>query len=114
MTDALLPCPFCGGKAERIDIDDGDNAGGSCVHCTQCDASSNVEFEFKENFVSNWNRRVGNDALAEQDDFILKFTDISHSGDWACAQCKPYSDMIKEGFVCGYHRAESRRKPIEQ
>lgn len=54
----LLPCPFCGGEAERIDIEDGENAGGSCVHCTQCDACSNVEFEFKENFVSNWNRRV--------------------------------------------------------
>lgn len=54
----LLPCPFCGGKAERIDIEDGDNAGGSCVICTACNASGNVEFGFKENFVSNWNRRA--------------------------------------------------------
>lgn len=56
MTD-LLGCPFCGGRAERIDIDDGENAGGSCISCTVCQASSNIEFEFKENFVSNWNRR---------------------------------------------------------
>ena len=55
---ALKNCPFCGGKAERVDIEDGDNAGGSFVHCTKCDASSNVEFEFKENFISNWNRRT--------------------------------------------------------
>ena len=54
----LLPCPFCGGKAERIDIEDGDNAGGSCVICTACNASGNVEFGFKENFMSNWNRRA--------------------------------------------------------
>jgi len=54
----LLPCPFCGGEAERIDIEDGDNAGGSCIHCTRCDACSNVEFEFKEHFISNWNRRA--------------------------------------------------------
>ncbi len=54
----LLPCPFCGGKAERIDIEDGDNVGGSCVTCTTCNASGNVEFGFKENFVSNWNRRA--------------------------------------------------------
>lgn len=58
----LLPCPFCGGDAERIDIEDGENAGGSCISCTVCQASSNIEFEFKENFVSNWNRRSPEDA----------------------------------------------------
>ena len=53
-------CPFCGGKAERVDLDAGENAGGSCVCCTQCMASSNVEFGFKENFIDNWNRRAVN------------------------------------------------------
>lgn len=57
-TNELLPCPFCGGPAEIVHIDDGENAGGSCVCCTSCLASGNVEFEFKENFVSNWNRRA--------------------------------------------------------
>lgn len=56
--ETLLPCPFCGGEAERIDIEDGNNAGGSFICCTVCQASGNVEFEFKENFVSNWNRRA--------------------------------------------------------
>lgn len=55
--ESLEPCPFCGGEAEIIEIDEGENKGGSCVSCTVCQASSNVEFEFKENFVSNWNRR---------------------------------------------------------
>ncbi len=57
-SENLKPCPFCGGEAERVDIEDGENAGGSFVHCTVCDASGNIEFEFKENFISNWNRRV--------------------------------------------------------
>jgi Lar family restriction alleviation protein len=54
----LKPCPFCGAKAEIVNIDEGENVGGSCVCCTRCFASSNVEFGFKENFVSNWNNRV--------------------------------------------------------
>ena len=59
MTDReLLDCPFCGGAAEIVNIESGENVGGSCVCCTVCQASSNVEFGFKENFVSNWNRRA--------------------------------------------------------
>lgn len=54
----LKPCPFCGGPAEIVHIDEGENEGGSCVCCTRCFASSNVEFGFKENFLSNWNRRA--------------------------------------------------------
>ena len=67
MSDELKPCPFCGGLAEIVDIDEGENAGGSCVCCTTCLASSKVEFGFKENFISNWNRRVqtlATDAVA--------------------------------------------------
>ncbi len=61
--EELLPCPFCGADAEQIDIEEGENAGGSCIACTRCMASSNVEFEFKENFVSNWNSRVDSDRI---------------------------------------------------
>ena len=56
--EGLKPCPFCGAPAEIVHIDGGELAGGSCVTCTRCLACSNVEFEFKENFVSNWNRRA--------------------------------------------------------
>lgn len=59
----LKPCPFCGGDAEIVHINDGENEGGSCVSCSRCLASSNVEFEFKENFVSNWNRRTEVDLI---------------------------------------------------
>ncbi|MBH1555834.1 hypothetical protein I5U56_06570 [Stenotrophomonas maltophilia] len=60
----LLPCPFCGAPAERIDfgIGSGENEGGSCIACTVCQHSGPIEFGYKENFVSNWNRR----ALAAQ------------------------------------------------
>lgn len=57
MCDALKSCPFCGGPAEIIHVDEGENAGGSCVSCTRCLASSNIDFGRKENFISNWNRR---------------------------------------------------------
>ena len=56
--EGVLPCPFCGGPAEIVEIDKGENAGGSFVRCTRCFASGNVEFGFKENFISNWNHRV--------------------------------------------------------
>ncbi|WP_288951560.1 Lar family restriction alleviation protein [uncultured Paracoccus sp.] len=59
----LLPCPFCGGKAEIIEIDEGENAGGSCVCCIRCMASGTIEFGRKENFVSNWNTRTPHPAL---------------------------------------------------
>lgn len=71
--DALLPCPFCGGEAQIINIGEGENAGGSCVECAACHASSNVEFEFKENFVSNWNTRalpVGG-GVEEANEFLV-------------------------------------------
>lgn len=66
MTDKLKSCPFCGGKAIVINIEEGENQGGSCVCCEVCQASSNVEFGFKENFVDNWNKRspVATSAVA--------------------------------------------------
>ncbi|WP_382513075.1 hypothetical protein, partial [Streptomyces sp. NPDC057020] len=56
----LLPCPFCGAPAERIDfgIGSGENEGGSCIACTVCQHSGPIEFGYKENFISNWNRRA--------------------------------------------------------
>ena len=64
----LKPCPFCGGEAERIDFGPGDaeNAGGSCIACKRCQSSGPVEFGYKENFISNWNRRALEQALTQQ------------------------------------------------
>jgi len=63
-TTELKPCPFCGGEAERVDLYEGENQGASFICCTQCNASGNLEFGFKENFVSNWNRRAVNSLPA--------------------------------------------------
>lgn len=39
----------------------------------------------------------------------------NHSGDWACAQCHPNSDILVPGFVCAFHQAEviARRPPTD-
>lgn len=57
----LLPCPFCGGRAEQITIGDWEpsNEGGDAIVCRDCDASTRVEFGRKENLKSAWNRRDG-------------------------------------------------------
>ena len=66
LVEALEPCPFCGGEAERFTInEEGDNFGGDVICCKRCGASSHVEFGRKENLVSCWNRRA---ALSRSDD----------------------------------------------
>ena len=58
----LLPYPFCGGEAERVDVpaeaDYDDGAGGSFIQCRRCVASTGLHYEFKENLVSSWNDRA--------------------------------------------------------
>lgn len=57
--NGLLPCPFCGGKAQQLTIeqDNDPHFGGDVITCTECGASSHVEFGFKENLKSAWNSR---------------------------------------------------------
>lgn len=63
MYEDLKPCPFCGGEAERITLEDRENFGGDVITCTKCQASSHVEFGRKENLVNSWNRREAITAL---------------------------------------------------
>lgn len=70
--DALKACPFCGGDAERLDFEtvgsalgEDPNAGGACIQCKQCGASSPVHFDRKENLDDSWNRRIGETAAKE-------------------------------------------------
>lgn len=60
MNEELLPCPFCGGKAELVQ-----NAGYDCpryiVICTGCDAQIGVSddpFIAPEHAIAAWNRRT--------------------------------------------------------
>ncbi|QJD58157.1 restriction alleviation protein, Lar family [Pseudomonas sp. gcc21] len=55
--EELKPCPFCGGEAKRITLDDEANFDGDAIVCTSCDACSRVVFGEKEGLVDAWNRR---------------------------------------------------------
>lgn len=50
---------------------------------------------------------------------VLRNLFVNHSkpasnGDWACAECRPQSDMIRKGFRCAYHEASALlRTPLE-
>jgi Lar family restriction alleviation protein len=80
MTD-LLPCPFCGGTAERIEIEEhGDNFGGTCIGCQRCGASGPVHFDRKENLVSSWNDRTPLHSRAARDVLDERARQIDEEG----------------------------------
>jgi Lar family restriction alleviation protein len=58
MSELLEPCPFCGGEAEELYLEDEDNFGGSVISCKKCGASSPVHFDRKTNLHSSWNDRA--------------------------------------------------------
>ena len=68
---ALLSCPFCGGRAERIDLDDDEtdpNYGGSFIHCPACLASSKLIFGEKVGLEEAWNKRFASSAKGDADE----------------------------------------------
>lgn len=78
----LLPCPFCGGEAKRITLSETDgpeNAGGDVICCIRCDASSHVEFGYKENLVHRWNTRIANQSAPTSE--VREFTKAVLHGD---------------------------------
>ena len=76
----LKNCPFCDGPAKIENVDHGPNKGGSYVYCTQCLASSNLEFGFKANFVSNWNRRVDKSKELERLIDAIQYVLLNRNG----------------------------------
>lgn len=76
VTQALSPCPFCGGEADRYTIgpEEPNNAGGDVIVCTRCSASSHVEFGRKENLVSRWNSRLATEAASAERVRVLEET----------------------------------------
>ena len=66
----LNPCPFCGGKASIIEVEEPSNLGGYVVQCADCEASTRVWFPIKDDvtriLTEAWNRRWAspkNDAV---------------------------------------------------
>lgn len=103
--EMLKPCPFCGGTASRQDLTDDDNAGGSCITCDSCGASSPVHFDRKENLYDSWNRRSSSsreEVLREALEKIRDHwaTDYNH----AKAETEMYRGAYGTGVVDG-HRA---------
>ncbi|NUH55867.1 restriction alleviation protein, Lar family [Citrobacter portucalensis] len=117
--NGLMPCPFCGGKARQLTIeqDNDPHFGGDVITCTECGASSHVEFGFKENLKSAWNSRAamlqaGNspviqdgwvacsERMPENDDMVnivIKHVDGSHyvfTGQWWGSYWNTDSDCI--------------------
>ncbi|MDR5006637.1 Lar family restriction alleviation protein [Citrobacter sedlakii] len=85
-----MPCPFCGGKAHQLTIeqDDDPHFGGDVITCTECGASSHVEFGFKENLKSAWNSRAamlhGAGPVSNSDELPLDYLQGQKDGlEWA-------------------------------
>jgi Lar family restriction alleviation protein len=57
----LKPCPFCGGKAEKVEVTEPSNVGGYVVQCRDCEASTRVWFPIKDSvdhiLAEAWNKR---------------------------------------------------------
>ena len=86
---ALLPCPFCGGEAKQRTLteDEFGNEGADVIECSQCCASSHIEFGRKENLVSAWNTRALVPTLvAECDDLRAQLADARENARWAYVQ----------------------------
>ena len=55
MTDALKPCPFCGGLAKASSASGAESV--SQVQCNRCGAATNC-FMYRSEAIAAWNRRA--------------------------------------------------------
>lgn len=77
MSDKLLPCPFCGGKASFDSVpipaneeDATPNSGGHFIECEKCNASTALVFPLKDDvtqeLMQRWNDRTGGNIEADR------------------------------------------------
>lgn len=93
--EELKPCPFCGGEAKRFTIgnDEPNNAGGDCIGCGQCGASSHVEFGREENLVSCWNTRPESESVTVIREALEKVVAIEHNDEMDAEQS--WQEMVR-------------------
>lgn len=81
MSEPLKSCPFCGGEAARLDLEDGDCVGGSVIVCTRCQASTAAHFDRKEHLYSSWNDRVTDRVtVSELEELAAAHSNYLHEG----------------------------------
>lgn len=69
VTDALLPCPFCGSAANGPASD---SYGCWIVGCNQCDMEATRVFETPEEGIAAWNRRAPSPERAQLEEALHK------------------------------------------
>lgn len=55
------------------------------------------------------------DVERQRDEFaaaVIRYGQAGGFHDWACAQCKPNSDMLVSGFVCTFHKAKASAEAV--
>lgn len=60
MSEALKPCPFCGGKVEIYAYDRGDGKEGDLygIECEHCEVTMSGWYWNKDETIKIWNRRA--------------------------------------------------------
>lgn len=103
MNEALLSCPFCDGEADRLDLTEEGNEGGSVIECLKCFASTKVFFGEKIGLYEAWNTRVTRKASEEDKAYKANFCFGNHD---------PFDDLIYE--FANAHTEEYRESIYKQ
>ena len=97
----LKPCPFCGGAAVQYDVEDGENAGLSCIQCTRCEASTALHGDRKENLESSWNDREEPADLSRMRE-ALESVEADLREQAICEQCEvllEFANRLRAGLT---------------
>ena len=113
MSNTLLPCPFCGGKAKlEVLRHGGKQHDFAKVCCTKCNAKIvseiDVEYSAKDKAVTDWNARCGKDTnIVTNADRIRGMSDkelataITKNPPIPCRMCEYYNHKLG---CCGAQR----------